>query len=74
MDIKPLSTFGEITIKYKQKAKKIHSDLGGSDEEMQKINEAYEIIKDYIKNYKFSFSEDEISRQFPEEFVKNFRI
>ena len=41
---------------------------------MQKINEAYEIIKNYIQNYKFTFSEEEISRQFPEEFIKNFRI
>ena len=41
---------------------------------MQKLNEAYEIIKNYIQNYKFTFSEEEISRQFPEEFIKKFRI
>ncbi len=64
----------EITKKYKQKAKKIHSDLGGSNEEMQKINEAYEIIKSYVQNYKFSFTEEEVSRQFPEEFIKKFRV
>ena len=74
MDIKPLSTFSEITKKYKQQAKKIHSDLGGSNEEMQKLNEAYEIIKNYIQNYKFSFTEEEVSRQFPEEFIKKFRV
>lgn len=74
MDIEPLSTFSEITRKYKQKAKKIHSDLGGDDKEMQKLNKAYEVLRDYINNYKFSFSEDEISRQFPEDFIKKFRI
>ena len=41
---------------------------------MQKLNEAYEIIKNYIQNYKFSFSEDEIARQFPEDFIKKFRV
>jgi len=41
---------------------------------MQKLNEAYAIIKNYIQNYKFSFSEEEISRQFPEEFIKKFRV
>lgn len=74
MDIKPLSTFDEITKRYKQKAKKLHSDVGGNNEEMQKLNEAYAIIKNYIQNYKFSFSEEEISRQFPEEFIKKFRV
>jgi len=74
LDIKPLSTMSEITKKYKQKAKKIHSDLGGIDEEMKKLNEAYEIIKNYIQNYKFSFTEEEISKQFPEEFIKKFRV
>ena len=74
LDIAPLSTFSEITKKYKQKAKEIHSDVGGSDEKMQQLNEAYEIVKSYIQNYKFSFSEEEISRQFPEDFMRKFRI
>ncbi|GAB6073473.1 hypothetical protein JCM15786_01300 [Nautilia lithotrophica] len=38
------------------------------------INRAYEILRDYIRNYKFTFSEDEILRQYPSEFLKKFKV
>ncbi|WP_255327396.1 MULTISPECIES: J domain-containing protein [unclassified Lebetimonas] len=72
--MKPLSTAKEIEKNYKKLAKKYHSDTGGNEEKMKEINKAYNILKDYIKNFKFTFSEDEIKKQYPEEFHKNFKV
>jgi len=41
---------------------------------MQEINRAYEILKNYIMNFRFSFSEDEILKQYPDEFLKKFKV
>ena len=41
---------------------------------MREINWAYEILKDYILNYKFSFTFDEISKQYPDSFMKKFKV
>jgi len=35
----------EVKDAYKEKAKKAHPDAGGSDEEMMKINAAFEVIR-----------------------------
>lgn len=36
---------GEVKEAYKAKARKAHPDVGGSNEEMAKVNAAYEVIK-----------------------------
>jgi DnaJ-class molecular chaperone len=72
--VSPLSTFDEISRKYKKIVKESHPDVAQNSENILKINEAYEILKDYIKNYKFTFSEEEISRQYPAEFLKKFKV
>ncbi len=65
----------DITSRYRYLASKLHPDAGGEDEKMASINEAYEVLKRYIENYRFSFSEDEIARQFPQEaHAKRFRF
>jgi len=69
-----LSTIKDIEKNYKKLAKKFHSDIGGDEEEMKKINKAYKILKDYINNFKFTFSEDEIKKQYPKEFHKKFKV
>jgi DnaJ-class molecular chaperone len=69
-----LSTIKDIEKKYKKLAKKYHSDIGGEEEKMKEINKAYKILKEYITNYKFTFSTEEIKKQYPEEFQKNFKV
>jgi len=54
--------------------KKSHPDINGDNDKITEINRAYEILKDYIKNYKFTFCEDEILRQYPDEFLKKFKV
>ena len=65
----------DITARYRYLAAGKHPDAGGVDEEMARINEAYNLLKTYIENYRFSFSEEEISKQFPEDtHAKRFRF
>lgn len=69
------TTIGELKAHYYLLALKAHPDCGGSEEEMAKINEAYAIIKDYMEQFKFTFSEEEINKQFPQELhVNRFRF
>ncbi|WP_459886357.1 molecular chaperone DnaJ [Caminibacter profundus] len=70
----PLSTINDINKKYKSLAKKVHSDIGGDEDKMKEINWAYRVLKEYVENYRFTFSEDEILRQYPEEFLKKFKV
>ncbi|GAX88134.1 conserved hypothetical protein [Lebetimonas natsushimae] len=64
----------DIEKRYKSLAKRFHTDVGGNEEKMKEINTAYKILKEYITNYKFTFNEDEIKKQYPEEFLKNFKV
>ena len=57
----------DITARYRYLALGKHPDAGGEDEEMARLNEAYRLLKSYIENYRFSFSEEEILKQFPQD-------
>jgi DnaJ-class molecular chaperone len=72
--VAPLSTFDDIKKQYKRLVKKHHPDINSGNSDIENINRAYEILKDYVKNYKFSFSEDEILKQYPQEFLKKFKV
>ncbi len=69
-----MSSLNDIKKKYKQLSKKYHTDISGDNQKMQEINWAYGVLKKYIENYKFLFSEDEIIRQIPSEYIKKFRV
>ena len=68
-----MSSLKDINKNYKRLAKIIHKENLG-EERMKELNKAYEILKKYIENYKFTFSDEEIQRQYPEEFIKKFRV
>ncbi len=68
-------SFKEIKKRYMELSKKYHPDKGGDGQQMAKINEAYTILKNYVENYRFSFSEEEILKQFPfSQYQKKFRF
>ncbi len=68
-------SYKDIKRRYRELSKKIHPDRGGEESEMAKINEAYTVLKNYIENYRFSFSEEEILKQFPfKEHQNRFRF
>ncbi len=65
----------EIKERYRLLSQKYHPDKGGESEKMAQLNRAYNILKTYIENYRFSFSEEEILKQFPHnEYVNKFRF
>ncbi|WP_459978227.1 J domain-containing protein [Nautilia lithotrophica] len=76
LNVAPLSSLEDINKKYKKLVKQLHPDMNNHNEndKIIEINRAYEILRDYIRNYKFTFSEDEILRQYPSEFLKKFKV
>jgi DnaJ-class molecular chaperone len=60
-----LITRGDIKKQYRFLAKKYHPDQGGNTEDMEKINQAYQLLIHYIEDFRYTFDDEEISRQFP---------
>ncbi len=66
LGIPPLVTKLEIKKRYRDLAKRYHPDQNPSEAgEMEKINQAYEKIMEYINNFRFHFDDEEIKRQIP---------
>jgi DnaJ-domain-containing protein 1 len=69
-----LITKDDIKKQYRYLSKKRHPDLGGDEHMQEQLNQAYQILMEYIDNFRFTFSEDEINRQFPgESYAKKFK-
>jgi len=60
-----LITKDDIKKQYRYLSKKVHPDLGGDEFSQERINRAYDILMDYIDNYRYSFSDEEIKQQLP---------
>ncbi len=61
-----IETRDEIKKKYLKLSKKHHPDMTDGDSELfQKINSAYKLLEEYMKEYKFSFSQKEFYEQHP---------
>ncbi|TET87933.1 MAG: J domain-containing protein [Sulfurovum sp.] len=55
----------DIKKQYHFFAKKYHPDLGGDVQKMEQINHAYKLLMKYIEEFRYTFDEEEISKQFP---------
>lgn len=66
------ATMKEITVRHRELVKKYHPDNGmvADNERIREINAANRLIFDYLKEYRFSFSEEEFYEQNPEERVR----
>ncbi len=75
LGVPSLVTKEDIKKQYHYLAKKYHPDLNSDSQKMQGINSAYKILMIYIEQFRYSFSQDEISRQFPgADYAKRFRF
>ncbi len=70
LGITSTATLAQVKEKYRALMKKWHPDTCGQDiekcrEMTTKLIIAYEIIVEYIENFKFSFKEDDVKKNLP---------
>ncbi|NOZ83627.1 MAG: J domain-containing protein [Epsilonproteobacteria bacterium] len=72
LDIPETATYSYIKERYIALSKCHHPDIHGSGEKMREINEAYEVICDYIDHYAYSFAKKDIINAYPELLYRRF--
>ncbi len=65
LELPPFITRQEIKRRYKELVKKYHPDINKDSKKINQIVQAYKILNEYIENYRYSFDDDEISKQLP---------
>jgi DnaJ-class molecular chaperone len=65
LELPKFITREDIRKQYRFLAKKHHPDVGGTREKMEALNHAYKLLMKYIEDFRYTFDEDEINRQFP---------
>ncbi len=66
LGISELATYNEIRLCYIKLSKRFHPDKRGANHEILKINKAYEVIKEYITDYNYSFKKIDMLNTYPE--------
>ena len=64
LQLPALITKEDIKQQYRYLSKKEHPDVGGSSNTQARLNQAYQVLMDYIEHFRYSFDEDEIQTQF----------
>ena len=68
LGIEDRSTLNEIKARHRELVRECHPDrVGGDPERMRLVNAAYRLLTEYLAEYRFSFSEEDFYRRFPEE-------
>ncbi len=65
LELPKFITKEDIKNQYRFLAKKYHPDVGGDAQKMEQLNHAYQLLMKYIEDFRYTFDEDEINRQFP---------
>ena len=60
-----LITKSDVKKQYRFLSKKYHPDQGGDAVKQEQINYAYKLLMKYIEEFRYTFDEDEVSKQFP---------
>jgi hypothetical protein len=68
-----LLTMAQVKRKHRELSKSNHPDLSpvSDPHTMQSINASAAILLEYLRSYRFSFSEEEFYRQNPDELLRN---
>ena len=74
LDLPTLVTKKDIQKQYRYLAKKHHPDTSQESGKMEMINSSYQLLNRYIDEFRYTFSDEEIGRQFPgADYAKRFR-
>ncbi|SFV64424.1 heat shock protein [hydrothermal vent metagenome] len=74
LELPTLISKKDIQKQYRYLAKKYHPDLSKESDKMEMINSSYELLSRYIDEFRYTFSDEEIGRQFPGvDYAKRFR-
>jgi len=66
LELLSLTTKEHVRKKYLKLSRRYHPDMqGGSTEKFQEVREAYEILVEYMDNFRFVFDEKEFKQQNP---------
>ena len=66
LDLISLRTKEDVRQKYLKLSRLYHPDMeGGSTEKFQEIRQAYEVLVEYMDNFRFVFSDEEFKQQNP---------
>ena len=65
LSLPKLISKADIKKQYHFLAKKNHPDVGGDIEKMEELNHAYKLLMKYIEEFRYTFDDEEISKQFP---------
>ena len=66
LDLISLRTKEDVRQKYLKLSRLYHPDMeGGSTQKFQEIAQAYEVIVEYMDNFRFVFSDEEFKQQIP---------
>ncbi len=65
LELPKFVTKEDIKNQYRFLAKKYHPDVGGDAQKMEQLNHAYQLLMKYIEDFRYTFDEDEINRQYP---------
>lgn len=75
LELPKFITQNDIKKQYRFLAKKYHPDLGGDVQKMEEINHAYRLLMKYIEEFRYTFDDDEINRQYPgADYAQRFRF
>jgi len=74
LQLPKLISRADIKKQYHFLAKKNHPDLGGDVAQMEQLNHAYKLLMKYIEEFRYTFDDEEISKQFPgADYVQRFK-
>ncbi|HIP51248.1 MAG TPA: molecular chaperone DnaJ [Campylobacterales bacterium] len=66
LELISLRTKEDVRRKYLKLSRKYHPDMeGGTTEKFQEIRQAYEVLVEYMDNFRFVFSDEEFKQQNP---------
>ena len=65
LELPKLITKPDVKKQYRFLSKKYHPDKGGDAIKQEQINYAYKLLMKYIEEFRYTFDESEISKQFP---------